>query len=127
MALILVVEDDDPVRELFARVLTRAGFEVDVASDGHEAVKAFETGCYPVMVTDLVMPRKEGLETIMEIKQRWPECKIIAVSGGGRLVNSDVLELALHIGADAVLRKPVSAAQLLAAVRRAIGLENAAA
>ena len=111
--LVLVVEDDSDLRDVLARMLARAGYVVTTARDGFEAVQAMETGSFAAVVTDLIMPKREGIETIMELKRRWPECKVIAVSGGGRLPAGDLLSLAVKLGADAALQKPVSGAQLL--------------
>lgn len=111
--LILVVEDDPDLRDVLARMLGRAGYMVTTARNGCEAVQAMETGAFAAVVTDLIMPKREGIETIIELKRRWPECKIIAVSGGGRLPAGDLLDLAMKLGADAALQKPVSGARLV--------------
>ncbi len=123
MGSILVVEDDAALRELFARVLRRAGFSVVAACDGLEAIAACEMGCFDVALVDLIMPRKEGLETILEIQRCWPTCRIVAVSGGGQIVTTDFLTLAIQFGAVATLRKPVSPAELVAAVREALAIQ----
>src|SRR5437762_1510287 len=114
---VLVVDDDLALRELFARVLRKAGFTAEVACDGASATRALEHTQFAAVVTDIIMPEKEGLETIVEIKSRWPSCKIIAVSGGGAIGFRGYLDLALEMGADAVLRKPVEANDLIATVR----------
>ena len=118
---ILVVDDDADLRELLARVLTKAGFIVDTVTNGEEAVRALEAMSFSAVVTDILMPTKEGLETIIEIKRRWPKCKIVALSGGGRFASGDVLDLAQKFGADAVLRKPVGAGDLVATLDRVLG------
>ncbi len=117
-AAILVVDDDASVRGLFEHVLSEAGYEVVVACDGCEAlVKVRERG-FNLLLTDLVMPEREGLELIMILRKERPDLKVMAVSGafGGAF-----LEAAEALGASAVLLKPVSPGQLLDAVRNIVG------
>lgn len=126
-SLVLVVEDDPDLRDVLARMLSRAGYLVMTARDGLEAIQAMETGAFVAVVTDLIMPKREGIETIMELKQRWPDCKVVAVSGGGRLAAGDLLELAVKLGADAALQKPVSSAQLVATLSAILAESSATA
>ena len=115
---ILVVDDDAAVRSLFHAILARAGFRVMEAADGAQALAALREGGVDVVITDLVMPEKEGLETIGEIRRSYPHVKIAAVSGafGGRF-----LETASLLGADATLAKPVTEEALVDMVRRLLG------
>ena len=117
---VLVVDDDLPLRELFARVLRKAGFDVEVACDGRAAIRAFEGREFSAMVTDIIMPEMEGVETIVEIKSRWPSCKIVAISGGGAVGFGGYLDLAGKLGADATIRKPVESHQLIDVVKNLI-------
>jgi DNA-binding response OmpR family regulator len=111
--LVLIVDDEAPVRAVMAEILTRAGYEVVQASDGEEVVDALRERTPGIVITDLVMPRKEGIETIAEVRRLAPEAKIIAISGafGGRLLN-----VATHLGANAALAKPIGADVLLRTV-----------
>jgi PAS domain S-box-containing protein len=115
---ILVVDDDAAVRGLFHKILTRAGYRVMEAADGAQALAALRKGGLDLVITDLVMPEKEGIETIVEIRKSHPQVKIAAVSGafGGRY-----LEVASMLGAEAALAKPVSEEALLSMVRRLLG------
>jgi len=115
---VLVVDDEEDIRNLFAEILTDCGYEVHVTADGVEAQKVLQAGSYDLVITDLVMPNREGIETIQEIRRSYPRLKIIAVSGafGGRF-----LEAAAMLGAAATLLKPVSPNQLIEAVRRTLG------
>jgi DNA-binding NtrC family response regulator len=125
---VLVADDDADLRELLARMLNRAGYHVDVACDGEEAIQAveLEVGGYAAVLTDIIMPHREGLETIVHIKRRWPTVKVIAMSGGGRFSVGDLLELATKFGADAVIRKPVEAKELLPVLERVLKAPAAA-
>jgi|GEM_PF-508833 len=115
---VLVVDDEESIRKLFAEILSGGGYEVDVAADGGQAQKILEAGSYDLVITDLVMPNREGIETIRAIRQSYPGVKIIAVSGA--FVGS-FLKTAAMLGADATLMKPVSPDQLIEAVRKTLG------
>lgn len=109
----LVVDDDPLVRDVVARTLGTAGYDVVCASNGTEAVKLFASHPCPVVVTDIVMPEKEGIETIIELKRLDPQVKILAISGGGRERGKEFLRYASRLGANAVLSKPFRKAELL--------------
>jgi CheY-like chemotaxis protein len=113
-ATILVVDDDEGVRGVFEDVLTDAGYAVIVAEHGTQALKLLRTHRVDAVVTDLVMPEREGIELITILRKEHPDLRIIAVSGafGGRF-----LPIAGSLGADITLPKPVSSLQLTAAVR----------
>ena len=114
---VLVVDDEASIRTYFAAVLTEAGYEVESAGDGMEAQCTLQARAFDLVITDLVMPRAEGMETIRAIRQRQPELKVIAVSGA---FGGSYLKMAGLLGANATLQKPVSPDQLLAAVRKLI-------
>jgi len=116
MARILVIDDDPPLRKLTAMLLTKAGHDVDTARDGEEGTAFLEAGAYDLLITDLIMPNKEGIELIMECHRNMPDLPIIAVSGGGRHGNIDVLQAAEKLGARTTLHKPFSQNSLLEAV-----------
>ncbi len=106
--------DDDPVLGgLISRGLRGLGYKVGEAVDGNKAIKALETATYDAAVIDIIMPDREGVETIIEIRARWPNIKIIAMSGGGRMDPDMFLNLANTFGADALLKKPFKLADLL--------------
>lgn len=113
MASILLVDDEAAVRELMAIVLQMEGHSVTQAGDGNAAIGALEGATFDLVITDLVMPGKEGIETIMDIRRRWPELKVIAMSGGGRGSASDYLEMAAHLGASRTLEKPFESEDLV--------------
>ena len=114
---ILLVDDEDMVRELFRNVLTDAGYEVMGATNGIEALKILEDQSVDLVITDILMPEKEGVETITEIKQKYPDMRVIAISGGGRVKYFMPLVIAAKAGADRALHKPIEPDDLLKAVR----------
>ena len=118
MATILLVEDDDGVRGVLKKTLVNAGHEVEDASNGYLAIAAYRRQAPDLVITDLVMPEKDGLETIMELRRLNPSIRIIAVSGGGRTIGLGQLYLdsARALGAARILAKPFTSAALLKAV-----------
>jgi CheY-like chemotaxis protein len=117
MAQILVIEDHDEVRHLVKEMLTRVGHKVEDAPNGAVALRMLEELPADLIITDIFMPEKEGVETIREVKKRFPEIRILAMSGGvGVMDSSYALRLAKGLGADRTLPKPITRSQLLAAV-----------
>lgn len=114
---VLVIDDDTDVRAVVCEVLGRAGYDVEVAEDGERGMERFAAQPAPLVITDLIMPRMDGLETIGALRRASPWVKIIAVSGGGRRVNRDYLPAAQALGADRVLYKPFGPSELIDAVR----------
>jgi len=106
MASVLVIEDDDAVRFSLCAALQSMGHTVETAVNGVEGVETCINGTFDLVITDLIMPQKDGVETILELKLDNPRLKIIAISGGGR--NLDILETTYDIGADYALTKPFS-------------------
>jgi CheY-like chemotaxis protein len=120
---ILLVEDDDAVREILRKALVAAGHEVDEASNGDVALAAYRRQAADLVITDLVMPEKDGLETIMELRRIDPAVRIVAMSGGGRTLGPGqlYLESARALGARQILSKPFTVGALLKAVAEALG------
>lgn len=127
MARILVIDDEELARFTVREILESAGHEVVEARDGVEGLAMQRAQRCDLVVTDVIMPRKEGVEMIIEMKQEQPALRIIAISGGGRTRNLDFLKLAKEFGADKVLAKPFSADDLIGAVRECLlaGLRSA--
>lgn len=117
MAKILLIDDDDQFRKMLHQTLTKAGYEVAQAANGTEGVKLFRQNPTDLVITDIVMPDKEGIETIMEIKQMAPGVKIMAVSGGGRIGSDSYLDLAKKLGAEKTFSKPVDRKEMLETIR----------
>jgi CheY-like chemotaxis protein len=112
MANILLVEDDSELRRALRLNLEGLGHRVVEAGDGREAMVILRSVGADVVVTDIVMPEKEGLETIVELRRQWPELPIVAMSGGGRVAPGLSLLAAQHLGARRVLAKPFPVAEL---------------
>jgi CheY-like chemotaxis protein len=119
MARILVIDDEPDTRAMLEHILKAAGHEVILASDGREGVERYRTSPADLVVTDLYMPKQEGLETIRELRTRFPEVAIIAMSG--RAAALTMLSVAQKFGAVAVLHKPFAPYELIAAVGKALG------
>ena len=118
MALVLVIEDDALMRRTVQRILVGDGHEVIEAENGRVGLDLLRTHTPKLVITDILMPETEGLETIREIRKSNPGMKIIAISGGGAGSDAPVLTWAHRLGADAMLPKPFRAAELLEAVRK---------
>lgn len=125
MALILVVDDDDQVRAMLQTTLTRAGHDVLDAPDGKQAIELFRQQPADLVIMDIIMPEKEGLETILELKREFPAVQIIAISGGGRLGPESYLESARRFGAARAFIKPIDREELLAAIEDLLGSREA--
>jgi CheY-like chemotaxis protein len=110
---ILVIDDDQLVRYTISKILESNGHEVIAAGDGMRGFALFEQEGPDVVIADLIMPEQEGIETIIRIKRVRPEVRVIAISGGGRLGNFDVLGMAQRLGADEVIAKPFNSEALL--------------
>lgn len=111
MARILVVDDDASMRALVKKILL-PDHEVVEAAGGEEALGVCRAHGADIVITDIIMPDRDGIETILEIRDRWPDTRIVAMSGGGAIDPDERLADARLLGADEVLRKPFGTAQL---------------
>ena len=117
MARILVIDDDASIRALLREVLEMEGHAVQDAADGDEGVRLYRKKPADLIITDVLMPEKDGVELIMELQEHYPEVRIIAMSGGGRGLDATFnLRMAKDFGALRVLAKPFSPADVVAAV-----------
>ncbi len=117
MATILIIEDDTQVRAYLDNLLRRAGHVTETAADGKEGVAVFREKSVDLVVTDIIMPEKDGIETIADMKRIRPDLKVIAISGGGRSEPGNYLHSAYLLGADRTIKKPFNNKDILAAVR----------
>lgn len=104
----LVIDDEALSRKCLRDMLELDGFEVREAENGIDGLKHYEHEDFDVVITDIIMPGKEGIETIRGILALDPEANIIAITGGGRVPAEDFLSMALKFGAKHVLSKPIS-------------------
>lgn len=123
---ILLVDDDPAVLKGLCAAFGRLGLTPETAKDGGQALKRLSASSPDLMITDIIMPDREGLETIMAARAQAPRLKIIAMSGGGRVDSGEFLNVARALGADAVLRKPFRPSQLIALAEEVLaGAETA--
>jgi CheY-like chemotaxis protein len=113
MKKILVIEDNAIVRNTVMRILRTAGYTVVTANDGLEGVDIFRKELPDLVISDIIMPQQEGIGTIRQILAERPGTKIIAISGGGRIGNTDFLQIARKMGAVDALPKPFDPDDLL--------------
>jgi DNA-binding response OmpR family regulator len=113
---ILVIDDDAQVLNLVSEMLRLEGHEVDVAENGLLAMQMMDHQRFDLVITDLLMPEKEGLETIVDIRRNDRCMPIVAISGGGRIGPQDYLDTARCMGASATLAKPFGRQELLSTV-----------
>lgn len=111
---ILVIDDNHSLSNSVAKILTGAGHDVVVADDGEQGLTLFRADCPDLVICDLVMPNRDGIFVITQIRREASATKIIAMSGGGNVTS---LATALDSGADEIIAKPFDAASLLDAVR----------
>lgn len=116
MTKILIIEDEEMVRTTIQQILLKAGYEVEVSSNGKLGLEKQKKKPADIVVTDIIMPEKDGIETTIEIRDHFPNTKIIAISGGGRIKNLNFLEYAKQMGADVILAKPFTREELLGAI-----------
>jgi CheY-like chemotaxis protein len=121
MLRILVVDDDDAFRKMMCQTLTEMGYEVMEARNGKEAVQVYELCPADVVLTDLIMPDTDGIETIREFKRIHSGVKIIAMSGGGWVGTRNYLKAAKLLGADETLTKPFAKEDVAAMIERLCG------
>lgn len=112
---ILLIDDDKPFRDVINQVLSRAGYDVVVAANGAEGIKRFYEKPADMIITDIIMPEKEGIETIIELKKAYPEVRLIAMSGGGWYGTDIDFDMAKKLGAR-TFNKPFVLRELLDAV-----------
>ncbi|MCG8450029.1 MAG: response regulator [Pirellulales bacterium] len=111
--------DDEPlICSMLEIFLGRAGYDVEIAPDGAQAIAMIEDSPVDLVIADIVMPEKDGLETIMQLRQQYPSLHIIAISGGSRIGNFDFLSMAAKLGASETFYKPLDNEKLLAAVNQ---------
>ena len=116
MGRVLVIDDEPQIRSLLRMMLERAGYEVEEAPDGIEGIRIYRNNPVDLIISDLIMPNKDGIGMIIELKKEFPDVKIIAMSGGGLNKPEGYLEGAKKLGAQRTLTKPIDRDELLRTV-----------
>ena len=117
MARILIIDDEPQIRSMLKLMLERDGYEVVEAPDGVEGIKVYRQNPADLIITDLIMPNKDGIGMIIELKKEFPDVKIIAMSGGGLNKPEGYLKGAKKLGAACTLTKPIDREEMLKAVK----------
>src|ERR1700746_3994624 len=117
MVRILIIDDEELFRAILSRMLKRAGYAVLDAPDGATGIALYRANQIDLVITDLWMPGKTGIEVITELRRDNPDIKVIAISGGGPRGDCDPLQDATKIGAQHAFLKPVNQTELLTAIK----------
>ena len=126
MARVLLIDDDRHLRKMLCRVLAREGHTIIEADNGRAGLTRLREKRADLVITDILMPVQDGIETIIVIRRDFPDVKIIAISGGGIHMNSVYLSYANTFGANYALAKPFASGELLEAVRRTLSDDDQA-
>ena len=121
MKRILLIDDDDDFRESLKEVLENRGFAVTAATDGDDGGRHLESQGYDLVISDVLMPEKDGIELMLLVRSKWPDTRVLMISGGGRLGAQDCLSMCEQLGADGTLRKPFSADDITAMIDELLG------
>ena len=116
---ILVVDDEPEIRELLTIILESCGHRVVSAQNGFDALKVMADTDVEVVLTDLLMPERDGLEFITDLRKKYPQVRIVAMSGGGHIGQEAYLRIAKGFGAHFLLEKPFDQAHILSAIEAA--------
>ena len=127
MARILIIDDESQIRSMLRLMLERVGYEVIEAADGMEGIRQYRDNPADLIITDLIMPNKDGIGMIIELKKEFPKVKIIAMSGGGVNRPEGYLDGAKKLGATRTLTKPIARDEMLNAVKDTLKADTASA
>ncbi len=121
MSKVLIIDDDLAVQDALKAVVESAGYSVALAGNGRDGIDLMKDFQADLVITDILMPVKEGIETIKELRSNWPNLPVIAISGGGTRGNLNFLDFAQSFGASRVIAKPVEPDVLLATIAELVG------
>lgn len=117
MSYILVVDDDEAIRDMLQLLLERKGYSVEVAEDGNVGERMLAEQLPDLLITDMMMPEEDGMELLMHVRQNYSDLPVIAISGGSRGFSYDPLPTAQRLGASRAFSKPLDPKELLASVQ----------
>jgi YesN/AraC family two-component response regulator len=120
MARILIIDDEPQIRSMLRLMLERVGYEIAEAPDGIEGIRKYRENPADLIITDLIMPNKDGIGMIIDLKKEFPKVKIIAMSGGGVNRPEGYLDGAKKLGASRTLTKPIDRDEMLKAVKETL-------
>ena len=120
MARILVIDDEEMVRLTIRQTLEKVGHTVMEAANGREGVDTYKAHGADLVVTDIIMPEQEGIETLITLREMNSALPVIAMSGGGRIGTTDYLDIARRFGAARVFEKPFNRKEFVLAVNEAL-------
>ena len=120
MARILIIDDESQIRSMLRLMLERAGYEIAEAPDGIDGIRQYRENPADLIITDLIMPNKDGIGMIIDLKKEFPKVKIIAMSGGGVNRPEGYLDGAKKLGATRTLTKPIDREEMLKAVKETL-------
>lgn len=124
MTRILVVDDEEQIRSMLTQMLENEGFAVDTAENGETGMDLITRNDYDLVITDMIMPVKDGLKLIMEMVREYPDLPILAISGGGAIKAERYLTMAGYLDDDiATLEKPFKRERLLALVNEQLSMQ----
>jgi len=118
MAKILIIDDETAIAFMLKKMVERAGHVAEVAGNGNEGLQIFDEFHPDLLITDIVMPEKEGLEIIFDLRRKNPNLKIVAISGGGRFQYEGYLNSAKHLGANMVFQKPLDLKEFMNSISK---------
>ncbi|PIE57114.1 MAG: response regulator [Desulfobulbus propionicus] len=118
MKRILVVDDEEQIRSMLTQMLEQEGYEIYSADNGDAAMALVGRHVFDLVITDMIMPVKDGLKFIMELVRDYPDLKILAISGGGAIKAERYLTMASYLGDIDTLEKPFKREALLSLVRQ---------
>jgi len=121
MQKILIIDDESHILLMLKKMLGRAGYEIELAGNGKEGLDIFKRSQPDLVITDIIMPEKEGLETIREMRKTKKDLKIIAMSGGGKVSADSYLDIARIFGANKIIAKPFTKVEMVSAVIELLG------
>jgi CheY-like chemotaxis protein len=127
MARILIIDDEPQIRSMLRLMLERVGYEIAEAPDGIEGIRRYRENPADLIITDLIMPNKDGIGMIIDLKKEFPKVKIIAMSGGGVNRPEGYLDGAKKLGATRTLTKPIDRDEMLKAVKETLKNSTATA
>jgi len=122
MKSVLVIDDSDEIRELTRQILESFGYDVRQASNGVQGLAVYKAAPADVVLLDMFMPEKDGLETLRELRHFDPNARVIAMTGGGSYHNVGILKPAMLMGACKLLFKPITMAELQNAIEEALAM-----